>query len=182
MCFETWRSVHILVMADHVNLVSLDDSSSSDTVMDACDGSSVEQAPSNATGNRSAEDISAGGLIVRRAEMYQEYMKQIPVPLHRGSTIPYNSWTQLGASIKELYEQPLHYLTNILLKQWDQLRFEMEDEYKPLDTIIHPVKAEAAIWLVEEVHRRTASHHHIAKLWLQDPMYHAFIDSKFPKI
>lgn len=112
--------------------------------------------------------------------MYQEYMKQIPIPTTRGSIIPFNSWAALGNSLKQLYSQPLHYLTNILLRQWDRQRFGSEDEHTPLDTMIHPCKAEATIWLIEEVHRATTSHHHIAKLWLSDPMYHAFVDSAFP--
>jgi hypothetical protein len=114
--------------------------------------------------------------------MYQEYMKQIPIPIHRGSVIPFTTWMGLGKSIKQLYGQPLHYLTNNLLKQWDQMRIGSEDEQRPLDTIIHPCKAEATIWLAEEVHRTTSSHLHLAKLWLFDPMHHAFVDSIFPQL
>lgn len=117
------------------------------------------------------------GSLFRRAEMYQEYMKQLPIPTQRSSIIPFTSWVGLGNSIKQLYEQPLHYLTNIHLKQWDQLRFGTEDEHKPLDSIVHPCKAEATIWLIEEVHRLTSCHHHLAKLWLSDPMHYVFIDS-----
>ncbi|MED6131958.1 Protein rdm1 [Stylosanthes scabra] len=94
-------------------------------------------------------------------------MKQVPIPSHRGSVIPFNSWMGLGKSMKQLYRQPLHYLTNVLLKQWDQLRIGSNDEYKPLDNLIHPSKAEATIWLMEEVHRQTSSHFHIAQLWKQ---------------
>lgn len=114
--------------------------------------------------------------------MYQEYMKRIPIPTLRGSIIPFSTWMGLGKSIKHLYGQPLHYLTNVLLKQWDQLRLNSEDEHRPLDTIIHPCKAEATVWLIEEVHRCTSSHYHIAKLWLLDPMHHAFVDSIFPQL
>lgn len=122
------------------------------------------------------------GMLIKRAEMYQEYMKQIQIPAQRGSVIPFTTWMGLGKSIKQLYGQPLHYLTNILLKQWDQLRFGSVDEYKPLDTVIHPSKAEATVWLVEEIHRRTSSHHHVAKLWLSDPMHEAYVDSIFPQL
>ncbi|XP_061371266.1 protein RDM1 [Gastrolobium bilobum] len=125
--------------------------------------------------------ISKDVLIIR-AELYQAYMKQIPIPSDRGSVIPFTSWMGLGRSIKQLYGQPLHYLTNVLLKQWDQLRIGSEDEYKPLDNIIHPCKAEATIWLMEEVHRQTSSHALIAELWMVDPMYHGFIDSIFPTL
>ncbi|KAK7366570.1 hypothetical protein VNO80_08563 [Phaseolus coccineus] len=120
--------------------------------------------------------------LMRRAEMYQDYMKQIPIPSHRGSVIPFTSWMGLGRSMKQLYGQPLHYLTNILLKQWDQLRIGSEDEYKPLDIIIHPHKAEANIWLIEEIHRQTSSHFHIASLWKVDTMYNGFLDPIFPRL
>lgn len=109
-------------------------------------------------------------------------MKLIPIPTKRGTVIPYTSWTGLGSSIKQIYQQPLHYLTNIHLKQLDQERLGAEDEDVPLDMIIHPCKAEASIWLVEEVHRRTSSPHHLAKLWTADPMYHGFVDAIFPKL
>ncbi|KAL2467621.1 Protein RDM1 [Forsythia ovata] len=62
------------------------------------------------------------------------------------------------------------------------LRIGAEDEQIPLDTTIHPCKAEASIWLIEEVHRLTTSHHHLAKLWLADPMHHAYIDPIFPQL
>lgn len=126
--------------------------------------------------------LYAAGVVMKRAEMYQEYMQQISIPTPRGSVIPFTTWMGLAKSIKQLYGQPLHYLTNILLKQWDQLRIGTKDEDRPLDTIIHPCKAEANIWLVEEVHRRTTSPHHMAKLWLADPMYHTFVDSIFPQL
>lgn len=122
------------------------------------------------------------GGVIRRAEMYQEYMSQVPIPAHHGSVIPFSSWVELGKSIKQLYGQPLHYLTNITLTKWDNLRAASEYEQKPLDMMIHPCKAEATIWLVEEIHRRTTSHYHIAELWLKDRMHHTYVDSIFPKI
>lgn len=129
-----------------------------------------------------SSDVNSLDALTRRAAMYQDYMKHIPIPSSRGSLIPFTSWMGLGRSIKQLYGQPLHYLTNILLKQWDQLRIGSEDEYTPLDDIIHPRKAESTIWLMEEIHRQTSSHFHIADLWKKDPMYHGFIDSIFPKL
>lgn len=121
-------------------------------------------------------------VLTRRAAMYQDYMKQIPIPSNRGSVIPFTSWMGLGKSIKQLYGQPLHYLTNVALKQWDQLRIGSEDEWKPLDDIVHPCKAEASVWLMEEVHRQTSSHFYIANLWKEDPVYSGFVDSIFPKL
>lgn len=123
---------------------------------------------------------NSAGALMRRAEMYQEYMKQIPIPAKRGSVIPFISWQGLGSSLKHLYGQPLHYLTNVLLQAWDQRRVGTEDEPSRFDAIIHPVKAEALIWATEEVHRLTTSAHCLAKLWASDPMYHAYIDPIFP--
>jgi hypothetical protein len=114
--------------------------------------------------------------------MYQQYMKLIPVPTYQGSVIPFTSWMGLGRSMKQLYKQPLHYLTNILLKRWDQQRIGSDDEHRPLDATIHPVRAETLIWATEEVHRLTTSGHHLARLWSTDPMYHAYIDPVFPSI
>ncbi|GLT78564.1 hypothetical protein SLA2020_500940 [Shorea laevis] len=121
-------------------------------------------------------------MLMKRAELYQEYMKEVPIPAQRGSVIPFTSWMGLGRSTKQLYGQPLHYLTNVLLKQWDQLRFGSKDEGSPLDIIVHPCKAEATIWLMEEAHQRTTSSHHIAKLQLSDPMHDAFVDAIFPEL
>ncbi|XP_059666158.1 protein RDM1-like [Cornus florida] len=162
--------------------ISSDESSSSDADDDdhplLNDNVEIDQPAKEMT----SEEMSPEAAMIRRAEMYQEYMKLIPVPIHRGSVIPFTSWTGLGKSIKQLYGQPLHYLTNIRLKQWDQMRTGHESEDTPLDTLFHPCKAEASIWLVEEVHRLTTSHCQLAKLWLADPIHHAFIDPIFPKI
>lgn len=116
-------------------------------------------------------------IVERKAEMYQQYMKQIPIPTDRGSVVPFDSWLGLGKSLKKVYGQPLHYLTNVLLQQWDQERIGSDEEYQSLDIVINPSKAEATVWLIEEVHRKTSSHHHIAQLWLLNPMYQAYIDS-----
>ncbi|CAL5187355.1 unnamed protein product [Lathyrus oleraceus] len=148
--------------------------------MDSCSPNSVPsfhiQLPNLST------DIDSLEVLTRRAAMYQDYMKQIPIPSNRGSVIPFTSWMGLGKSIKQLYGQPLHYLTNVALKQWDQLRIGSEDEWKPLDDIVHPCKAEASVWLMEEVHRQTSSHFYIANLWKEDPVYSGFVDSIFPKL
>ena len=112
--------------------------------------------------------------------MYQEYMRQIPIPSQRGSVIPFATWKDLATSMKQLYQQPLHYLTNIRVKEWDEMA--SDEGAGALDTIIHPCKAETNIWLMEEVHRLTSSYQFIAKLWLADPMYHASIDKVFPQL
>lgn len=109
-------------------------------------------------------------------------MKELPLPTTRGSLIPFTSWVGLAMSIKELYGQPLHYLTNALLQRWDQARLGSDSEDQSLDLIIHPSKAEATIWLVEEIHRLTSSHPQIAELWGSDPTYHMLIDPIIPKL
>ncbi|KAL3513337.1 hypothetical protein ACH5RR_026054 [Cinchona calisaya] len=123
-----------------------------------------------------AEEAISEDALLRKAQIYQEYMKQIPTPSLRGSNVPFTSWTGLGTSLKQLYGQPLHYLSNVHLRQLDQLRLGADDEDRQLDAIILPPKAETSIWLIEEVHRRSSSHHHLAKLWLNDPLHHVFID------
>ncbi|XP_057771647.1 protein RDM1 isoform X2 [Salvia miltiorrhiza] len=160
--------------SQQVEISSDDDSSSSEAEND----DSRSQKPND----EPALELSAEAWLFRRAASYQEYMKSIPIPTKRSAVIPYTSWTGLGASMKQMYEQPLHYLTNIHLQRMDRERLGAEDEDVPLDLIIHPCKAEVTIWLVEEIHRRTSSPHHLAQLWAADPMYHAFIDAIFPKL
>ncbi|KAL9689213.1 hypothetical protein QQ045_033647 [Rhodiola kirilowii] len=128
------------------------------------------------------EVLSEEGVLLLRAEIYQDYMSSIKIPNLRGSLIPCNTWMGLGNSIKQLYGQPLHYLTNIRLKELDQLRVGSQDEYQPLDAIMHPLKAEASIWLTEEIHRSSSSPDQLAKRWTSDPLYHAYIDSIFPQL
>ncbi|XP_075491038.1 protein RDM1-like [Primulina tabacum] len=141
--------------------------------------------------NDSIQSIAVGGPVIeltheemqfRLAKGYQEYMKMIPIPVKRGTTIPYTSWMGLGNSIEQIYGQPLHYLTYLHLKQLDKERIGAKDENVPLDMIIHPCKAEASIWIIEEIHRHTSSPHHLAKLWENDPSHHALIDAIFPKL
>ncbi|XP_066371348.1 protein RDM1-like isoform X2 [Miscanthus floridulus] len=132
--------------------------------------------------NSSNASSVAEGALIRRAEMYQQYMKHIPVPAYCDSVITFTSWLGLAGSLKQLYEQPLHYLTNVLLKKWDQQRIGSDDEHRRLDAIIHPVRAETLIWTTEEVHRLTTSGQHLASLWASDPMYHAYVDPVFPSI
>ncbi|GAV68879.1 DUF1950 domain-containing protein, partial [Cephalotus follicularis] len=107
---------------------------------------------------------------------YQEYMKQFPIPtsVHE-SLAAFNTWQDLGKSMKKIYGQPLHYLTHLRLKQWDDSRIGNKDENKPLDTIIHRAKAESTIWVMEEFHRNCSSREYIAKLWLADPTYYNLI-------
>lgn len=119
-------------------------------------------------------------LVVKLAEDYQEHMKKIPIPTIRRSDAMFITWHSLANSMKQFYGQPLHYLTYVLVKQWDQSRIGTVDEEKPMDTIIHPSKAESTIWDVEEVHRRCTSHIHLAKLWVSDPEYSAVVGDVIP--
>ncbi|KAM3326555.1 protein RDM1 [Capsicum chacoense] len=128
------------------------------------------------------EELFSEDAILRRAKMYQEYMQMVPMPTEAHSMIPCNSWRGLAASIKTLYGQPLHYLTNLRMKEWDKMRIEADNEDDPLDMLIHPNNAESCIWHLEEVHRRTSSPSYLARLWVADPMYHVYIDAIFPKL
>ncbi|KAL4575158.1 hypothetical protein LXL04_022000 [Taraxacum kok-saghyz] len=128
-----------------------------------------------------AKQVITQELLTKSAKMYQEYMKEMPIPSQHMSVIPFSSWTGLAKSMKQMYKQPLHYLTNIRIKEWDQMR-EIVGNDVALDTVIHPCKAETNIWLMEEVHRLTSSYQYLAKLWIQDPMYYTFIDSDSPQL
>ncbi|KAL6184965.1 hypothetical protein ACLB2K_041100 [Fragaria x ananassa] len=68
---------------EHVDIISSDDSSSSDAEMEVTTEYDGKQL------------ITSEGALMRRAEMYQEYMKHIPIPTHRGSIIPFTSWMGL---------------------------------------------------------------------------------------
>ncbi|GER34273.1 RNA-DIRECTED DNA METHYLATION 1 [Striga asiatica] len=127
-------------------------------------------------------ELSPEVWLLRRAESYQEYMKLIPIPTERGTVIPFTSWTGLGSSIKQIYGQPLHYLTNLHLSRMDHERLGAEDTGVPLYMTIHPCKAEASIWIIEEAHRLTSSPHHLVRLWEADTYYHVYIDDIFPKL
>ncbi|XP_075113385.1 protein RDM1-like isoform X4 [Nicotiana tabacum] len=159
--------------------VSSDESSSSDGDDHKAES---EQMSNNIAVNQVVEELVSEDAFLRRARMYQEYMQLVPIPTQTHSSIPCTSWAGLAASIKKLYGQPLHYLTNLCIKQRDQMRIGADDEVDPLEMLIHPTKAESSIWLMEEVHRRTSSPHYLAKLWLADPMYHVYIDPIFPKL
>lgn len=91
--------------------------------------------------------------------------------------ISFISWQGLANSIKQRHEQPLHYLTHKLLREWDESRIGSNDENKALEDIIDPAKAEATIWVVEQFHRQFSSPQHLTKLWLSDPLHQDFVDS-----
>ncbi|KAJ4824757.1 hypothetical protein Tsubulata_024388 [Turnera subulata] len=112
--------------------------------------------------------------MARKAEKYQEYMKQIPIPkMCGGEPFSFISWQELANSMKQRYGQPFHHLTHKLLKLWDQSR--MVDN-GPLDRIIQPSKAESTIWAIEEIHRQCTSPDHLAQILLSDPSDPDFVD------
>ncbi|PPR98427.1 hypothetical protein GOBAR_AA22239 [Gossypium barbadense] len=64
------------------------------------------------------------------------------------------TWEKLGESMKQKYEQPLHYLTQILLKQWDESSGNginnnnievMIMKKKPIGNVIDPCTAEETV-------------------------------------
>ncbi|KAK8488174.1 hypothetical protein V6N13_121959 [Hibiscus sabdariffa] len=90
--------------------------------------------------------------VMKDAKKYQQKMKKFPIPEPvpvpiRISPIPsFITWQRLGESMKQKYEQPLHYLTQILLKQWDESRGNNEVMMrKPIGNVIDPIKAEASV-------------------------------------
>ncbi|MFQ6652958.1 hypothetical protein Gotur_024593 [Gossypium turneri] len=128
--------------------------------------------------------------VIKEAKKYQEYMKKFPVPEPISvsvslETSSFITWEKLGESMKQKYEQPLHYLTQILLKQWDESSGNginnnnievMIMKKQPIGNVIDPRTAEATVWVIENFNRQFVSHHYLAKIWLSDPNYHHFVD------
>ncbi|ERN01570.1 protein RDM1 isoform X2 [Amborella trichopoda] len=160
-----------------VETISSDDSSDSDSGDDKYQKTSGNGAIDKPAKLGTAESDA----LMRRAKMYEEYMRDIPIPSHRKAVIPFNSWQGLAKSMKQLYGQPLHYLTNVLLKEWDHSNDGVNHDGRLLDEIFHPVRAEAIVWAVEEIHRLTSSHHHLAKLWAEVPLHQAYVDAIHPQ-
>ncbi|BBG97969.1 RNA-DIRECTED DNA METHYLATION 1 [Prunus dulcis] len=126
------------------------------------------------------EGFCSAEVVLKIAKHYQEQMKHIPIPKNRRKDAVFVTWWALANSMKQFYGQPLHYMTQVLVKQWDESRIGSAEEEKPMDNIIHPRRAESTIWDVEQVHRQCTSHIHLAKLWLSDPDYYAFVDEVIP--
>ncbi|KAK6933185.1 Protein RDM1, plant [Dillenia turbinata] len=90
---------------------------------------------------------------IKQAKIYQQKMKSIPIPTSREYEIFFETWQDLAQAMKSLYGQPLHYLTNVLLKQWDLSRIEIKGKKLSMDEIFDEREAEDLVWLVEEIHR-----------------------------
>lgn len=110
------------------------------------------------------------------ATIYQDYMKKIELPNNSQLLLPFTTWQGLGITLKQLYGQPLHYLTNVELHKWDNLRTGTGYEHIPLDRLIHPFVAEALIRQLENMHRLITPPSYLLKLWLANPIYSQFID------
>ena len=80
-------------------------------------------------------------------------MKKTAIPRARLSNLVVVNWKGLVKTLEKSYGQPMHYMTHMMCKQWDQARVGAEDEEKPLDSILSAEKAEAILWEVESVHR-----------------------------
>ncbi|MBA0871291.1 hypothetical protein Goshw_023806, partial [Gossypium schwendimanii] len=87
-------------------------------------------------------------------------MKKFPIPESNSVSVSlepssFITWKKLGESMKQRYEQPLHYLTQILLKQWDESsgyginnnnNIEvMIMKKQPIGNVIDPCTAEATV-------------------------------------
>ncbi|MBA0571326.1 hypothetical protein Golob_004905, partial [Gossypium lobatum] len=97
--------------------------------------------------------------VIKEAKKYQEYMKKfaVPEPISVSVSLETSSfitWEKLGESMKQKYEQPLHYLTQILLKQWDESSGNginnnnievMIMKKQPIGNVIDPRTAEATM-------------------------------------
>ncbi|MBA0870981.1 hypothetical protein Goshw_019682 [Gossypium schwendimanii] len=67
--------------------------------------------------------------------------------------------------MKQKYEQPLHYLTQILLKQWDESSGNdinnnievMIMKKQPIGNVIDPRTAKATMWVIENFNNQIVS-------------------------
>ncbi|XP_057424266.1 protein RDM1-like [Lotus japonicus] len=114
------------------------------------------------------------------AKKYQKQIKIMPIPAGRIENGIFFTWEELAKSLRILYGQPIHYLTYKLIKQWDEAMIGNGDEKKALVAMFGFSKAESTIWGVENIHRLTTSPTQLAKLWLEDPNYHAAVAEVLP--
>ncbi|KAL5732420.1 hypothetical protein ACOSQ2_032112 [Xanthoceras sorbifolium] len=104
----------------------------------------------------------------------------------------FNASQELGISISEPHEQPLHDIINNTIEKWDKSRIGIEEEIKPIDTIIFlghcfhvidfskhilPTKANTTIiCVVEEFNWLCNSHVQLAKTVALRPNLQIFDD------
>ncbi|CAN1333992.1 Protein RDM1 [Linum perenne] len=78
----------------------------------------------------------------------------------------------VGRRLKQKYEQPLHYLTQKLLKQWDEWKpTTPANEMTSFEGMMLPYDAEAVVLGIEQVHRKFTCPEFLAKCWAHDPLY-----------
>lgn len=70
----------------------------------------------------------------------------------KGSPTTFISWKGLAKSIKPLYIDRTT-STQILQKQWAELKITIKVKKEPIDSIVHPSKTEATIWVMKEFER-----------------------------
>ncbi|WVZ06373.1 hypothetical protein V8G54_019719 [Vigna mungo] len=124
---------------------------------------------------KSKQSLDPEGLL-EVAKEYQKKMEKKSIPRERLKEMVVVNWRGLAKTMKTLYGQPLHYLTEELCKEWDKSRIGSKNEEKALNSILSWREAEETVWKVEAVHRLCTSPVHLALLWLNDPQYHLIVD------
>ncbi|XP_022635271.1 protein RDM1-like [Vigna radiata var. radiata] len=124
---------------------------------------------------KSKQSLDPEGLL-EVAKEYQKKMEKKSIPRERLKEMVVVNWRGLAKTMKTLYGQPLHYLTEELCKEWDKSRIGSKNEEKALNSILSWREAEETVWKVEAVHRLCTSPVHLALLWLHDPQYHLVVD------
>ncbi|KAL5733889.1 hypothetical protein ACOSP7_031750 [Xanthoceras sorbifolium] len=89
----------------------------------------------------------------------------------------FNASQELGISISEPHEQPLHDIFNNTIEKWDKSRIGTEEEIKPIDTIIFLADT-TIICVVEEFNWLCNSHVRLAKIVGLRPNLQIFMISK----
>ncbi|GLT78554.1 hypothetical protein SLA2020_500850 [Shorea laevis] len=69
-----------MLWSDEVDVISSDESSS-EAEVDENDGTS------NSPTEQPPQELSRQGMLMKRVELYQEYMKEVPIPAQRGSVM-----------------------------------------------------------------------------------------------
>ncbi|KAK7374840.1 hypothetical protein VNO80_08283 [Phaseolus coccineus] len=129
----------------------------------------------HATSFKSKQTLDPEALL-ELAKEYQTKMENKDIPRDGVKEMMVVNWKGLAKTLKTLYGQPLHYLTQKLCNEWDKSRFGSDNEEKPLSAIFSWREAVDTIWRVEAVHRLCTSPVHLAVLWLDDPEYRVIVN------
>ncbi|KAK5833099.1 hypothetical protein PVK06_016911 [Gossypium arboreum] len=101
-------------------------------------------------------------------------MKKFPIPELISVSVSlkptsFITWEKLGESMKQKYEQPLHYLTQLLLKQWDESSGNsinnnnvevMVMKKQPIGNVIDPRTVEGIVRVIKNFNRQFVAHHY----------------------